>query len=81
MQEESRAQARSAGNFGDLPVIVLSSMPALSEDQEMHQLHTRLAGASSRGRVKITNRENVSQEIVEAINEIMDARTQPLQSK
>ena len=59
-QQESRAQARLAGNLGNIPVIVLTSEP----------VH-RVAAISSRGRVKIMSGSRRAG-IVEAIREIVD---------
>lgn len=48
--EESAAQARAAGNFGDLPLIVLTAgAPAVDEDV-WNELQAELAWRSTRGR-------------------------------
>jgi hypothetical protein len=75
MQEESRTQARLAGNLGNLPLIVLASGPARPDDPDaIHELQVflpRLAAISSRGQVKVVSGRVRREQIVEAIKQVL----------
>jgi pimeloyl-ACP methyl ester carboxylesterase len=80
----SAAQARAAGNFGDLPLIVLTAGHAGSPDQDVwNELQAELAWRSTRGRQVIVDTghmipEQAPEAVTQAVYEIYsEIRTRP----